>query len=35
MALVSRHEGVDEPPFPVRTGRAASSVIDAKSVAAE
>jgi acyl transferase domain-containing protein/NADPH:quinone reductase-like Zn-dependent oxidoreductase/acyl carrier protein len=35
MAMVSRHEGVDEPPSPIKTGRAASSMIDAKSVAAE
>jgi len=35
IALVARHEGVDGSPFPVRPGRAASSVIETKSVAAE
>jgi len=35
IALVARHEGVDESPLPVRAGRAASSVIEVKSVAAE
>jgi phthiocerol/phenolphthiocerol synthesis type-I polyketide synthase C len=35
IALVARHEGVDGSPLPVRPGRAASSVIETKSVAAE
>ena len=35
MALVSRHEGADEPSLPATTGRPSSSVIDGKSVAAE
>ncbi len=32
IALVARHEGIDEPPFASRTG---SASLDAKSVAAE
>jgi acyl carrier protein len=35
IALVARHEGVDASPLPMKTGRAASSVVEAKSVAAE
>jgi NADPH:quinone reductase-like Zn-dependent oxidoreductase/acyl carrier protein len=35
VALVARHESVDESPFLVRPGKTASSVIETKSVAAE
>jgi acyl transferase domain-containing protein/NADPH:quinone reductase-like Zn-dependent oxidoreductase/NAD(P)-dependent dehydrogenase (short-subunit alcohol dehydrogenase family)/acyl carrier protein len=35
IALVARHEGVDEPPMPTKARRQASSMHDAKPVAAE
>jgi acyl transferase domain-containing protein/NADPH:quinone reductase-like Zn-dependent oxidoreductase/NAD(P)-dependent dehydrogenase (short-subunit alcohol dehydrogenase family)/acyl carrier protein/SAM-dependent methyltransferase len=35
IALVARHEGVDDSPLPAMAGRAASSMLEAKSVAAE
>ena len=35
IALVARHEGSEHSPFPVGSGRAASAMTDAKSVAAE
>jgi phthiocerol/phenolphthiocerol synthesis type-I polyketide synthase C len=35
IALVARHEGVDESPFPAGAGRAGSPMVEAKSVAAE
>jgi hypothetical protein len=35
IALVARHEGVDDAPLPAPAGRGASTMLDAKSVAAE
>jgi acyl carrier protein len=35
VALVARHEGVEDPSFSAKAGRGASAMLDAKSVAAE
>jgi hypothetical protein len=35
IALVARHEGVEDPSFSAKAGRGASAMLEAKSVAAE